>query len=257
MSAKTLRGRLQGGHPLYLSWSMLPGPLGAEVLALQPWDAAVIDMQHGLIGFPEARDMAITVMHTGKPAVVRVPLAAPGLTGKMLDVGAEGVIAPMINTAEDARALVAATKYPPLGERSWGAYRALGAGGHAAEDYLARANDLVVTFAMIETRTALDNLAAIASTPGLDGLFVGPHDLTISLTGGATLRAAETAESRDAIALIAATARDNGLVAGIYCATPEDALARAEAGYGFLAVGSDRGFLAAGATAALQSLQRA
>lgn len=256
MSAQTLRDRLAGGRPLFMSWSMLPGTLGAELLAQQSWDACVIDMQHGLIGYQEARDMAATVMALDKPTVVRVPVGAHGLMGRVLDIGVEGLIAPMVNTGEDARALAAATKYPPVGERSWGAYRAIGSAGLGQEDYLAAANGLAVSFAMIETRTALDNLDEIAATPGIDGLFVGPNDLTISLTGGTSLDAMGTPEVREAISLIAAKASENGLVAGIYCGTPDFALTHAELGYSFLAVGTDRGFLAEGAANALARLGR-
>ena len=93
----------------------------------------------------------------------------------------------MINTPADARAFAAAAKYPPIGERSWGPHRATTLAGLPDQSvYLREANDHVVTLAMIETRTALDNLDAIVDTPGIDGLFLGPSDLSIALSGGKT-----------------------------------------------------------------------
>ena len=107
---------------------------------------------------------------------------------RALDFGAEGIIAPMINTAADARAFAAAAKYPPVGERSWGPHRVTSLAGLADQSvYLREANDNVITLAMIETRTALGNLDAIVDTPGIDGLFLGPSDLSIALSDGKSL----------------------------------------------------------------------
>ena len=104
---------------------------------------------------------------------------------RALDCGAEAIIAPMINTPADARAFAAAAKYPPLGERSWGPLRAMPLQGRTvATDYLREANDGTLTLAMIETRTALSNVDAIAATPGIDALFIGPYDLSTALSGG-------------------------------------------------------------------------
>ena len=111
-----------------------------------------------------------------------MPLGAFAVASRALDFGAEGIIAPMINTPEDARAYVSFAKFPPLGERSWGPHRATTLAEMSDQKaYLYTANDLTVTFAMIETRTALDNVEAIAATPGIDALFLGPADLSIAL----------------------------------------------------------------------------
>ena len=125
------------------------------------------------------------VRQGGSAPIVRVPLGDFAMVSRVLDFGAEGIIAPMINTAADARAFAAAAKFPPIGERSWGPHRATMLAGIADQkDYLANANDNIVTLAMIETRTALANIDAIAATPGIDGLFLGPSDLSIALSEG-------------------------------------------------------------------------
>jgi 4-hydroxy-2-oxoheptanedioate aldolase len=161
----------------------------------------------------------------------------------------------MINSAADARALVAATKYPPLGERSWGPHRAtMLAGISDQKDYLREANALTVTLAMIETRAALDNLAVIAETPGIDGLFLGPSDLSLALSRGASLDPMAQEVDRE-LERIAEAAGKAGKVLGAYCHTAERAVALAKRGVRFLAVGSDLGFLRAGIGAALKTLK--
>ena len=161
------------------------------------------------------------------------------VASRVLDMGAEGIIAPMINTVADARAFVSATKFPPLGERSWGPQRAMTlAGVTDAKAYLRDANENIVTLAMIETKTAMDNLDAIAGTPGIDVLFVGPSDLSIGLSNGAELDP-HSATVETALDKIVAAANKAGKIAGLYCANAQRAVACAKRGIRFLAVGSD------------------
>jgi 4-hydroxy-2-oxoheptanedioate aldolase len=187
--------------------------------------------------------------------VVRIPLNAFAVASRVLDMGAEGVVAPMINTIADARAFVGAAKFPPLGERSWGPQRAMTLAGVAdMKAYLRDANDNVVTLAMIETKTAMDNLDAIAGTPGIDVLFVGPSDLSIGLSNGAELDP-HSATVDAALDRIVAAANQAGKVAGLYCANAQRAVACAKRGVRFLAVGSDLAFLRAGAAEQLKVLK--
>ena len=154
----------------------------------------------------------------GAAPIVRVPLGDFAMVSRVLDFGAEGIIAPMINTAADARAFAAAAKFPPIGERSWGPHRATMLAGIADQkDYLASANDNIVTLAMIETRTALANIDAIAATPGIDGLFLGPSDLSIALSDGRTLDP-ESKEVEVELDRIVAAAQKAGKIPGAYCA---------------------------------------
>jgi 4-hydroxy-2-oxoheptanedioate aldolase len=187
--------------------------------------------------------------------VVRIPLSDFATASRALDFGAEGIISPMINTPADARAFVAATKYPPVGERSWGPHRATMLGGLADQKvYLKEGNALTFTFAMIETRAALDNVAAIAATPGIDGLFLGPADLSIALSQGATVDPSSPDVDRE-LERIAEAARKAGKIFGAYSHTPERAVALAKRGARYLAVGSDLGFLRAGSAAALKTVK--
>src|SRR6202035_3040037 len=158
---------------------------------------------------------------------------------------------PMINTVADALAFVAVAKYPPVGERSWGPQRAMTLGGIAEQTtYLHDANALTVTFAMIETRTAMDNLDAIAATEGIDALFVGPSDLSIALTDGAEVEPHSALVERELDRVIAAAKKANK-VPGLYCANADRAVFAAKRGFRFLAVGSDLTFLRMGAAAQL------
>ena len=146
----------------------------------------MLDAQHGLWDTASLITGIGAVSHADATPVVRVPLNDFALVSRALDFGAEAIIAPMINDADDARRFAAAAKYPPLGERSWGPLRAMAlqAPRTAPVDYLREANDGTLTLAMIETATALGNVDAIAATPGIDALFVGPYDLATALSGG-------------------------------------------------------------------------
>src|SRR5262249_28348312 len=157
--AFTLARRLRSGEMVHSGWCTLGAPIVAETVARSGFSAVTLDQQHGL--FDMAATLAgITGIHlAGAAPVVRVPLGNFAVVSRVLDFGAEAIIAPMINTPADAHAFVAAAKYPPLGERSWGPHRAMAVAGITEPaDYLAEANDSTLTFAMIETRLALKNL---------------------------------------------------------------------------------------------------
>lgn len=182
-----LRSRLASGEPFLFSWMSVPSPALAAQVARLPLDGVCLDMQHGMIGFPDAVGMIAAINAAGRPALVRTLWNDAATPGQCFDAGASCVIAPMVNTRAQAEALVRAAKYPPMGSRSWGGYTALQASGLAPADYLREANRMTMVFAMIETVEALENVEAIAATPGLDGLFVGPSDLSITLSKGAAI----------------------------------------------------------------------
>jgi 4-hydroxy-2-oxoheptanedioate aldolase len=161
----------------------------------------------------------------------------------------------MINTPDDARALAGAAKFPPIGERSWGPHRATTLAGLGDQSiYLREANDHIVTFAMIETRTALRNFDAIIATPGIDGFFLGPSDLSIALSDGKTVDPLSKDVERELDNLIAAT-QGAKKIPGAYCHSAERAVALAKRGVKFLAVSSDLSMLRAGAAAAMKVLR--
>ena len=242
----SLARRLAAGETVYTGWCNLASPLVCETLAREGFTAVTIDQQHGLWD-TAATVNAIAAIHlAGAAPIVRVPLAQYPTVSRVLDFGAEGVIAPLINTAEDARQFVATAKFPPLGERSWGPHRAMTLGGMAEpKAHLREANDLTVTLAMIETRAALDNFDAILATPGIDAIFVGPSDLSITLSGGAVLDP-HSADVERALDRIVAAAQKAGKVPGAYCQNAERAATLAARGFRFLAVGSDLQFLREG-----------
>jgi 4-hydroxy-2-oxoheptanedioate aldolase len=192
------------------------------------------------------------VAAAGKPALARIPVGDFASASKLLDNGASAVIAPMINTLEDARRFAAYMKYPPLGERSWGPAGALALSRMAMPDYLAQANGMALAFAMVETREALAILDDILAVPGLDGVLIGPGDLSIALSNGAEMNPLSPAVDR-ALDDVARRTRNAGKFAAVYATTGERARAMFAKGYHVCAVGSDLGYLKAGAKAMIQA----
>jgi len=251
----SLARRLRAGDTVFSAWCGLPAPLVVENVARAGFTAAVIDQQHGLWDTAATLQAIAGIHHAGAAPIVRVPLNDFAGAARVLDFGAEGVIAPMINSAADARAFVAATKYPPLGERSVGAHRAAALAGFPDQrPYLKGANDTTLTMAMIETRAAMDNLDAIAGTPGIDMLFVGPSDLSMALTDGASLDP-HSPDVEAALDRIVAACKKAGKIPGLFCIDADRAMATAKRGFKFLTVGSDLGFLRAGAAEQLAKLK--
>jgi 4-hydroxy-2-oxoheptanedioate aldolase len=185
VAAFSLARSLRAGETVFSAWCSLASPLTAETIAREGFAAAVLDAQHGFWDVETLIEGIGALNHAGASPIVRVPLDDFALVSRALDFGAEAVIAPMINTAADAKKFASVAKYPPAGERSWGPTRAMTLQGRSNElDYLREANDSTLTLAMIETPTALANVDAIAATPGIDALFIGPYDLSTSLSGG-------------------------------------------------------------------------
>jgi 4-hydroxy-2-oxoheptanedioate aldolase len=250
-----LARRLRAGETVYAAWCTLASPIAAETVAREGFAAVVLDQQHGLWDTASIIAGVSALHHAGSTPVVRVPLGDFAFVSRALDFGAEAIIAPMINTAADARQFASVAKYPPLGERSWGPMRAMTLQGRTVPvDYLREANDGTLTLAMIETATALGNVEAIAATPGIDALFVGPYDLSTALSGGKA-QDVQAPEVERAINQICAAAKKAGKIPGIYCRDAERALAMAKRGFRFITIGSDQGFLRDGTAAQLKTLK--
>ena len=224
-------------------WLAIPNGFSAETMAHQGWDTLTIDVQHGMIDYQAMVGMLQAISTTDTVPVVRVPWLEPGILMKTLDAGAYAVICPMINTREDAQKLVAYTHYAPRGTRSYGPIRALLYGG---ADYPTHANDTIVTFAMIETAQALDNLDDILSVEGLDAIYIGPSDLSLALGCTPTFDDLDP-KAAEAVDHILARAQAHGVVAGIHNGAPEAALKRIAKGFRFVTVSSDARRMAAGA----------
>jgi len=247
--------RLRAGETVFCGWCSMPYPIVAETIGRDGFVAVTLESQHGLWDMGAMLTGIAAVRQSGAAPLVRVPVGDFVMVSRVLDYGAEGVIAPMINTAADARAFVAVAKYPPLGERSWGPHRVTTLAGIADQSiYLHEANDNIITLAMIETTAALTNLEAILATPGIDGVFVGPADLSIALTGGKSLDPVSPEVDREIDRIIAA-AQKFGKTSGVFCHSPERAVALAKRGARFLAVMSDLTLLRSGIATAMKVLK--
>jgi 4-hydroxy-2-oxoheptanedioate aldolase len=247
MRPNRLKELATAGRPAVNAWLSIPSAYSAEVMGHQGFDSVTVDLQHGMIGFETAVAMLQAISSTSAVPMARVAKNDPALVMQLLDAGAYGIICPMISTVDDARLFVGACRYPPAGQRSFGPARGLLYGG---ADYFAGANNEVLTLAMIETREGLDNLDAILAVPGLDGVYVGPNDLSLSL-GNPPRSEPKDPEVVGAIQRIADRCRDKGLMAGIFCSGPEAAASRIGEGFTLVTPGNDVGLLSRAAKAAV------
>ena len=251
MQRNKLKDIWASGKPVLVGWCSIGNPFTAEIMAAQGYDAINIDAQHGALDYSALLPMLQAVRASGVVPMARVPWLEPGVIMKALDAGAMGIICPMINTRQDAEALVSYMRYPPLGQRSFGPTRA----AVAIPGYGVEANDEVLAMAMIETADGVRNLEEIAAIPGLDGVYVGPADLTLGTQEG-RLPPGLDREEEEMIAIIrriADVCRANGIKAGIHCGTPEYALRTIEWGYEWTTVSADSRLLAAAAEASVAS----
>lgn len=247
----SLSDRLAKGDQLVCAWSNIPEPGVAGMLAQEDFDSVVLDMQHGPIDLAAVMRCFPLINAAGKPAIARVPVGEFQNVSRLLDAGASGVIAPMINTLEDARRLAAYAKYPPMGERSWGAYGGMGASGLQPNAYLKQANGFSLTLAMIETREAMSIVDDILAVPGIDGIFIGPADLSIALSGGASVDPLGR-HVTDAITHLTSRARAAGKYMSAFSHAAERASEFLRMGMNLVTVQTDTMFLRQGAQAALK-----
>jgi len=242
MRPNTLKDLWKAGRRANNFWLCLPSALGAEIAAHQGWDSILIDMQHGQIGYEAMCAMLLAVSTTATIPLVRVPWHEPGDVMRALDAGAYGVMCPSVETEEECRRFVGACRYAPLGYRSVGPRRAM---LYAGKDYVAHANDTVLSIVQIETKKGLENLDAIASVEGLDMVYIGPSDLGLSL--GRAVKADQTDPVVvEAIDAVLAGAKRAGIRAGIFCKSVEYASAMARKGFDLVTVESDEGLLMLG-----------
>lgn len=247
MRENLLRQKWASGLPTLGGWLMLPSSNSAEIMAHAGFDWLCVDMQHGLIDYPQMVAMLQGISATDVTPLVRVPWNEPGIIGKSLDAGARGVIIPMVNTREDAQSAVASCRYAPAGRRSFGPLRA---STHYGSDYYSRANDDVLCIVMVETRQAVDEVDKILSVPGVDAVYVGPADLSVTL--GLQPAAEQTdAAFNDALKRICDSCNRNKVVPGI-AGNAAVAPKRIEQGFLMVEVASDAGLLSVGAAQALR-----
>ena len=225
----------------------IPDSFAAEIIASLKWDGVTIDMQHGVVDYQAALHMLQGISRYDPAPMVRVPWNDPAIIMKSLDAGAYGVICPMINTREECERFVGACRYAPAGYRSTGPVRAA---YYAGSDYHANADTTILTFAMIETQQAVDNLDAICSVPGLDAIYIGPSDLSVSIGGppGGDQRDAEVMKRIDATL---EGAHRNGVKAGIHTMSVAYASEMIDKGFDLVTLSSDFRHMMASASAML------
>ena len=249
MQLNTAKQKMLQGQPVYGYSLGLGSPMAAELLARCGIDWVMLETQHGAWG----HDGAIAAL-VGMAGGTATPMARVGkndyyLIGKLLDQGALGIVVPMVDTPELARAAAEACRLPPRGKRSWGVGRARVYG----DDYFDWIDDQLFVAVQIESIQAVEQAEAIMATPGIDGCWAGPADLALSM-GIDPRKAAQDDRHARALEQILTACRNTGKAPGLACPTPQDAKQRAEQGFQFLTAGSDVGFMLGGARAGLPVL---
>ena len=249
MNINKVRTLWSEGKPVLHGWLSIGNAFTAEIMAAQDYDAISIDMQHGALDYSAALPMIQAMRASGVSIGARVPWLDPAIIMKALDAGALNIICPMINTGKQAAEFVSYMRYPPNGQRSFGPTRA----GFAMPGYGPHMNDEVVALAMIETAEGVANLEEIAATPGLDGIYVGPADLTLGTQDGRLPLGfdREEPEMIELIQRIAKICADHNIRACLHCGTPEYAAKAIGWGYSLTTVSGDSRLLAGAAAASV------
>ncbi len=252
MRKNKVKQMMAEGKPVINGWCAIPSTASCEAMAHQGWDSLTVDIQHGLIDYSSALPMMQTISTTDVTPLARVNWNEPGQIMKILDAGCYGVICPMVSNKEEAERFVQACMYPPKGYRSFGPIRGLIYGG---SDYAEHANDEILKLAMIETKESLDKLDEIMSTPGVDGIYIGPADLSLAIGEKPGFDRPENSKAYSEILRILEHAKKNNIFAGIHNGTPEYATKMIEKGFNFVTIASDLRALSAGAKSIVDKMK--
>jgi len=231
-----VRNKVLKGEPTIGCFIGLGSPNVAEMMSYSGFDWLVIETEHNGLDSAEVQEMLMAMNGTDTIPIVRLPSMAPVFIQRAIDMGAMGIVVPMVRTADEARAVVRATRYPPTGTRGFGPLRA----SHYTydnNDYFTRANDHILVVFILETKEAIENLEAIASVPGVDVLFVGPADLSISL--GRDPLAPPSAELEAAISRALEVGRKKGVAIGYSAQSPEGLKRIIDQGFTWIQYGPD------------------
>ncbi len=253
MRKNKLKQMFKKGESAVNGWLQIPNSFTAELMANQNWDSLTLDMQHGMIDYSNAVSMLQAISSTNVVPMARVNWNEPGQIMKILDAGAFGIICPMVSNKKEAEKFVKACLYPPKGYRSYGPIRGLVYGG---SDYAEEANDEILKFAMIETKESLENLDEIMETPGLDGVYIGPADLSLAIGQKPSFDKPEGDPVYDEIMKILEHAKKNKIIAGIQNGQPEYAEKMIKKGFQFVTIGSDQRYMTAASKSALGKLKK-
>lgn len=245
----TLKELWANGQPVLNGWCSIGNPFTAEIMSRQGYDAVSIDIQHGALDYSSVLPMFQAMTASGVMPMARVPWLDPAYIMKTLDAGAMGIICPMINSRAEAEKLVSYMHYPPFGQRSFGPTRA----SIAMPGYDTSMNDEVLAFAMIETIDGFKNLEDIASTPGLDGIYVGPADLTLDTQEGRLAPGFDRQEEVmiNLIKHIAEVCNSNNIIPALHCGSAEYAAKAIDWGFQMTTVSGDSRLLAGAASASV------
>ena len=235
MRSNKVRDCWAAGQPAVSGWLSIGNSYSAEIVGMGGVDAVTIDLQHAMTDVGAMIPMLQAISATPATPFVRVPGLEPSVVMKALDAGAYGIICPLINSAEEAEVLVAASSYPPRGRRSFGPARGLLYGG---PDYASQANATIVRLAMIETLEGLAAVEAICAVDGLDGIYIGPSDLGLSMGRGTSTDPSDP-QVCDAMLHCLRAAKAAGKRAGLFCPNGVVAARRAREGFDFVVPGSD------------------
>lgn len=251
MRPNPIRGLLNAGKPIINAWLSIPSTYLAEGAGHQGFDSITVDLQHGMLGFETTVGMLQAISATPAVPMVRAPSNAAADIMHLLDAGAYGIICPLISNADDTAKFVAACRYPPAGNRSFGPARGKLYGG---TNYFEKANDEILAIPMIETAEALENIDEILAVPGVDMIYIGPNDLALDLgeRPGADATASRTS---DAIAHLIARAKSADIPLGIFCNDAETAMSRIREGIDLVTPGNDFAILTNAMQAAVSKIR--
>ncbi len=252
MRKNKLKQMFKEGKPIINGWLQIPSAFSAEVMAHQGWDSCTIDMQHGVIDYSNALPMLQSISSTNVTPLARVNWNEPGQIMKILDAGCYGIICPMVSNRKEAENFVQACLYPSLGYRSFGPIRGLLYGG---ADYGKEANNEILKLAMIETRESLTKLDEILDTPNLDGIYIGPADLSLAVGEEPGFDKPENTLAYKEILRILESAKKRKLLAGIHNGTVEYAKKMVSKGFDLVTIGSDQKFMSTGAKTVIETIK--
>lgn len=233
MRRNAVRVRLAAGEVVVNGWLSIGSGYSAEGVGHSGVHAVTVDLQHGMFDTGQAIHMLQALSATPATPLVRVPANDAAQIMHLLDAGAYGIICPMISTPEDAAALVAACRYPPVGKRSFGPSRGLLYGG---PDYVAEADATIMAIPMIETAEGVDRIGEILDVEGIDMIYLGPNDMAFALDGHV---GHPRPKSEAALAHVLKVATARGMPVGIFCASGEEARDRAAQGFRLVTPGND------------------
>ena len=253
MRKNRLKKIFKEGKAIINGWLEIPSSYSAEIMAHQGWDSLTIDMQHGAIDHSNLLQMFQAISTTDVVPMARLNWNEPGHIMKVLDSGAYGVICPMVSNRQQAQQFVQACIYPPKGYRSFAPTRAFMYGG---SDYVDHANDEILKLAMIETKEALQELDKIMSTPGVDGIYIGPADLSFAIGKKPSFDNPEGSPQYEQIVNILKYAKKNNIIAGIHNSTSEYAKKMIDLGFQIVTVGSDKALVSDAARVAVSKLKK-